>query len=168
MYCADPSVQYRQLDVVGAYLTAFMKREVFIRMPKGFGIPGEEDKVFLVLRALYGGADSGRLFFDQIVDDHIQMGFKTIPNEHCFLVLEGPNNTFIKCVFHVDDFAIAFRGDSLWDYYLKHLKVRYTVKVNELTHFLGLRILRNESDGSFRIDLQSNIERMARAFQLDK
>jgi hypothetical protein len=38
MHCADPSVHYRQLDVVGAFLTAFMKREVFIRMPKGFGI----------------------------------------------------------------------------------------------------------------------------------
>ena len=156
------------MDVVGAYLTAMMTRTVYIRLPKRCVPPKHRHLVYLLKRAMYGGADSGRIFYDDILDFHKEIGFQTIMIENCYLFLEKPNGNFIKCLFHVDDFVYAFRGKELWDWYVKTLTSKYTVKINSLTRFLGINLHRDTDDGSFRLDVDPQIGKLARAFSLDK
>ena len=168
LHCADPSVEFRQMDVAGAYLTAMMTRTVYIRLPKRCVPPNHRHLVHLLKRAMYGGADSGRVFYDDILDFHKEIGFQTVMIENCYLFLEKPNGNFIKCLFHVDDFVYAFRGKELWDWYVKTLTSKYTVKINSLTRFLGINLHRDPNDGSFRLDVDPQIGKLARAFSLDK
>ena len=168
LYCADSTVIFRQMDIVGAYLTAGMKRKVYIRMPNRYTKTGTSHLVYLLHKAMYGGADSGRLFYDDVLKFHKEMGFETIWIENCFLSIEKPNGDFIKCLFHVDDFVYACRGKELWDWYLNKLTSKYTVKLGELTSFLGIHVFRNPTDGSFKLDVDTQVGKLARAFSLDK
>ena len=43
-----------QLDVKSAFLNGYMHEEIFVEQPKGFVMGGEEEKVSLLKKALYG------------------------------------------------------------------------------------------------------------------
>jgi len=42
-----------QLDVKSAFLNGYLHEEIFMEQPKGFVIRGEEEKVYLLKKALY-------------------------------------------------------------------------------------------------------------------
>ncbi|KAF7371604.1 Reverse transcriptase Ty1/copia-type domain-containing protein [Mycena venus] len=48
------------MDVVSAYLNSEMKETVYMRQPEGFVVPGQEGKVCLMKKSLYGFMQSGR------------------------------------------------------------------------------------------------------------
>jgi hypothetical protein len=52
------------MDVVSAYLNSEMKEVVYMHQPEGFVVPGQEDKVCLIKRSLYGMMQSGRNWAD--------------------------------------------------------------------------------------------------------
>ena len=43
-----------QLDVKSAFLNGYPQKEIFVEQPKGFVVGGEEEKVYLLKKALYG------------------------------------------------------------------------------------------------------------------
>ena len=46
--------ELKQMDVDAAYLNASLKENIYIRQPEGFEVPGQEDKVIHLKRAIYG------------------------------------------------------------------------------------------------------------------
>ena len=42
-----------QLDVKSAFLNGFLKEEIYVEQPEGFDAKGDEDKVYLLKKALY-------------------------------------------------------------------------------------------------------------------
>jgi hypothetical protein len=48
------------MDVISAYLNSEMKEVVYMRQPEGFVVRGEESKVCLMKRSLYGMMQSSR------------------------------------------------------------------------------------------------------------
>jgi hypothetical protein len=51
----------QQSDFSGAYLNGTMDRPVYMKQPKGFAKQGEENKVCLLLRLLYGLVQAGHI-----------------------------------------------------------------------------------------------------------
>ena len=43
-----------QLDVKSAFLNGFLQEEIYVEQPEGYVKEGEEDKVYLLKKALYG------------------------------------------------------------------------------------------------------------------
>ena len=167
-YCGDPRVDFWQLDVECAYLTAPTRHETFINFPNRLRPKGDPPgSVYKLLKALYGGADSGRCFYDDYLEFHLQLGFKMIPNEPCYLIYKCADGTFVAICFYVDDAAYAQFGTALWKWYLKRLATKYKFTLGALEHFLGLRI-RRMVNGDFHIDLEAQVARMLRTFHLDK
>ena len=58
--------EHRQLDVKSAYLYGKLQEKNYMKQPKGFEIPGKEDKVCLLLRAIYGLHESGKEWYNEI------------------------------------------------------------------------------------------------------
>ena len=82
-------VRFHQLDIVSAYSTALCTREIFVHYPPGRFCPAGPGKCMRTIKALYGVVDSGRLFYDEWVQYHLDLGFQPIHSDKCFDVLRG-------------------------------------------------------------------------------
>ena len=66
MHARDPEVKWAQYDIVAAYLTAKMRRPVYVQLPREHTPPEFWGWFTRVNMALYGGLDSGRCFYDKM------------------------------------------------------------------------------------------------------
>jgi hypothetical protein len=63
---ADRGMIVTQSDFKGAYLNSLSSHEIYIRQPKGGEVKGEEGKVILLNRALYGMCQAGMLWNEYV------------------------------------------------------------------------------------------------------
>ena len=97
-----------EIDVVGAYLNAKLKDDIFICQLKGFEVPGKECSVLHLKRAIYRLKQSGHEWYDDLKDTLISMGFAChVENA---VVHHYDQDTVIILAVDVDDITIA--GDS--------------------------------------------------------
>ena len=167
LHCADKKANFFQLDYEAAFVTAPATRRIVVRLPPGYYGPGPRvpNAVHVLNFNLYGGNDAPLVYQNFMFNCHKKMGFNGIMQDHCYLELRR-GQQFIKFVVHVDDFLIVQRGDELWNWYLSELKKDFTFTVAPLTFFVGMRFVRDVKTGSFRIDQEAQIDKMARAFDI--
>ena len=180
MYIGDSRVRFHQLDVKQAYLSSFMDREVYVKHPPGYKLftndagqltyrplaPGEKhpDTVMRLIRALYGGMECGRLFWNAFTDWHIkEMGFTQVHQDQCYLQKELPDGSFIKFVFHVDDAAIAQKGDAMWTWYQDKLRKRFAYTLGPLRKYLSLDIELDYDKQTVKISQRGQVQRLLAA-----
>ncbi len=143
-----------------------MRRKTLITLPARLRPKSHPaDSVYKLHKALYGGADSERCYYDDYLNFHLSLGFTQIPHEPCYLKYTRKDGSFIVICFYVDDAAYARKGDNLWSWYITRLDGKYKYTLGNLDHFLGLRI-RRMVNGDFHIDLEAQVERMLRTFEL--
>lgn len=182
IHIGDRLVRFWQIDVKQAYLTAMMERLVYCKHPPGFVLiddngrlnyrrlrPGEKppNTVMRLLRALYGGMECGRLFWNKWVKWHLDNGFKTIHHDKCFLYKEWPDGSFIKQAFHVDDGAIAQKGDAMWKWYRETLVKTFAFSLGPLRKYVGLRFTFDYPNRICTIDQSHQVDRMLVAIKMD-
>ena len=146
----------RKLDVKNAYINEYMRRVVYCRMPPGYtwvNIDGKQwtlrplsigekaDSTWCLplVKALYGGMECGRIFWEAWVDWHLRNEFQIIHEERCYLCKRHPSNgSFIKLVYHVDDNLIVARGQEYYDDYLVLVRQKFDVEEGPLLEHLGV------------------------------
>ena len=158
-----PGVKFRKIDVKNAYINENMRRRVRTKMPPGYQFyvdeqgelrfrrlrPGEkQDPRFCLplIKALYGGMECGRIFWEAWTDWHLAHGFTIIHEERCYLE-KRCGQDFIKMCYHVDDNQIAQRGEELWSEYLAEMSARFDVTEGPLEENLGLRYTFSKENG---------------------
>lgn len=178
-HTCDKAVRLFQADVGGAYLTSFMRSKVFGRLPARYrdllqrsSHPSRNwhDTVVLVLKALYGGDDSGRCFYDDWVKYHKALGFNAIAYDRCYLYLSTPEG-FIEMLWHVDDTLYFSKGEKLWQWYQEKIGSRYEMIFREVLDgqtFTGFRISRYPELGYSTIDQQASVDKTLRALGHDR
>ena len=155
-------VRFQQLDVESAYATADVTRVIHVYYPAGrapTGGHGHGRKCMRLLKSLYGVVDSGRNFYEEWMDFHIDMGFQPIHADKCYLLFYISENEYIRICFHVDDNIIAQVGADLWQWYQSQLNEKYVFKVAPLTYCMGIE---------FTIDYEIGIVKMTQEAQIDK
>ena len=55
-----------QLDVKYAFLNHILQEEVYIEQPPGFEVPGQEHKVYILKKVLYGLKQASRSWYSHI------------------------------------------------------------------------------------------------------
>ena len=184
LHLGDPDVQYRQLDVKNAYLNENMRRKVFTTAPPGYTLfmtaegklrfrrvrPGETPVpkwVYELIRALYGGMECGRIFYEAIVDWHLANGFKLIHHDRCYLHAEDGKGSWIKFPFHVDDNAIVYKGEEFYQDYLRRLRTRFEFKEGPLTQHLGVNYNFDREQGTLEMEQTSQIDKFLKLFGME-
>ena len=177
-------VKFKKVDVKQAYISTKMKRKVVVGHPPGYEIintklglairklqPGEKPPttVMPLIMALYGGMECGRLFWDDFISYHLEIGFKKIPHEACYLQLKldtPPKGIkgWIKFCFHVDDSQHAHKGDAIWVWYLDKLLQKYEITESDLTENLGIRYRIDYVNKVIRMDQSAFLEKVVRSF----
>ena len=95
---------------------------IFRRLERGERQPRVSLKVS---KALYGGMECGRIFWEAWVDWHLLDGFQIIQAERCFLHKRSKDGSFIKLGYHVDDNLIVGVGWAFYQEYLARLKTKF-------------------------------------------
>jgi hypothetical protein len=177
-------VKFRKLDVKNAYINEDMRRLVWVRMPPGYTIyfnrngklrfrrlaKGEKvdaDLCMRLLKALYGGMECGRIFWEAWVKWHLDNGFQIIHEERCYLHKRDAAGNFIKLVYHVDDNAIVYRGDAFYASYLKELGVKFDVEEGALDSHLGVKYTFDHENGTVQITQAAQITKVLKEFGME-
>ena len=180
MHLHQRNVRFRKIDVKNAYINEDMRRLVRVRLPPGYTWyalpsggwsltrlePGEKqpDVCMVLLKALYGGMECGRIFWEAWIDWHLDYGFQIIHEERCYLALFGPKGTFIKMAFHVDDSLVATCGEPLYQEYLTAVSKKFDVKEEGLASHLGIDYQHDPEEGIMRMSQAKQVEKLLATF----
>jgi hypothetical protein len=179
-----PDIIFRQLDVSNAYINEYMKRFVVCRMPPGYVIETAKDgsatfrtlrlgerqphQCCQVIKALYGGMECGRIFWESWVDWHLGRGFQIIHEERCYLHIRDGQGNWIKLCYHVDDNFIVAKG---WDYYqayLADLSSKFDYTEGALESHLGVAYHHDPELGKMRIEQSAQTWKFLKEFKHDE
>jgi hypothetical protein len=108
---AQLDLEVDHLDVVTAFLQGDLHEEIYMSHPEGFVVEGEEDKVCLLKRAIYGLKQSARNWNRKAHKVLIELGYKQSRHECCLYFKLGDDSVVIIALY-VDDFFLFYNDNS--------------------------------------------------------
>lgn len=96
-----------QMDVVQAYLNAWLKEIVYMRQPPGFEDTSVSDGVCLLKRALYGLRQSGGEWGKLAAEKLTELGFSRSVSDASLYIRSVGGKPALAILLYVDDFALA-------------------------------------------------------------
>lgn len=100
-----------QLDVKSAFLNGVSQEEIYVEQPDGFEKKREEDKVFLLKKALYGLKKVPRAQYSRIDDYLLSLGYEKSLSEATLYVKRHSKDVLIVSLY-VDDLLLT--GNDTW------------------------------------------------------
>lgn len=101
-------------DVKSAFLNGLLDEDIYVDQPKGFQVPGSEDKVYKLQKALYGLKQSPRAWYSRIDSYLLKKGFRRSENEATLYVKKWKNEMQLIVSLYVDDLLVlGNESDSL-------------------------------------------------------
>ena len=152
-----------QYDISSAFVSAPMDKDVYMYPPDGF--PKRPGHVLRVRRALYGACQSPRLYYKELRQHLISLGFVSSDIDPCLWRRVTKNTVTLMCTV-VDDMLIAttLKPGVL----IKGLARRFNMKnLGALNYCLGLRVIRDLDNHRIFIDQTSYVEKIVRAFKME-
>ena len=144
-------------DIVGAYLNADIKKDIYMKFnnyeskilckldKKLKEYLNKDDNCIYVklLKALYGGVESAKLFFEFLQNILLNYGFKNNNYDQCVYHLVDENKKEMSIGIHVDDLIITSDDDNAIKKFLKYLKSKvFDIKIHQGNqhNYLGMNI----------------------------
>ena len=134
-----------QLDVHNAFLNGDLEEDIYMTLPPGLSIQGENNTKYAckLKKSLYGLKQASRQWNHTFTSFLTDIGFKQSKSEYS-LFTRNHNNQVIFLLVYVDDIIIA--GDDHTS--IKKIKLllqeRFKIRdLGQLQYFLGLEIARN-------------------------
>ena len=140
-----------QMDVNTAFLYSSLAEEVYVEQPEGLQIPGKENWVCKLNRALYGLKQSSRAWFSLIAPTLVDFDFQQCEADSCIFVHTNVKGDKTYIALYVDDFLIA--GDNADDIATIKGQLAEKFDMKDLgiaEKFLGMEIEYGE-DGSVKL-----------------
>ncbi|GJS19036.1 putative ribonuclease H-like domain-containing protein [Tanacetum coccineum] len=129
-----------QMDVKSAFLYGKIDEEVYVSQPPGFQDPKSPQKVYKVVKALYGLHQAPRAWYATLSTFLLKNGYRrgTIDKT---LFLKKNKNDIILVQVYVDDIIFGSTKKSWCDEFEALMKSRFQMSsMGELTFFLGLQV----------------------------
>ena len=98
-----------QLHVKSTFLNGELHEEIYVDQPEGFVKQGEEDKVYLLKKALYVLKQAPRAWYSKINDHLLSIDFAKSVSEST-LYMKHKGNNFLIVSLYVDDLLVI--GDD--------------------------------------------------------
>ncbi|GJW87660.1 putative ribonuclease H-like domain-containing protein [Tanacetum coccineum] len=137
-----------QMDVKSAFLYGKIDEEVYVSQPPGFLDPKYPQKVYKVVKALYGLHQAPRAWYATLSTFLLKNGYRrgTIDKT---LFLKKDKHDIILVQVYVDDIIFGSTKKSWCDEFEALMKSRFQMSsMGELTFFLGLQV-KQKADGIF-------------------
>ncbi|GJQ96931.1 retrovirus-related pol polyprotein from transposon TNT 1-94 [Tanacetum coccineum] len=137
-----------QMDVKSAFLYGTIKEKVYVTQPPGFKDPDHPDKVYKVVKALYGLHQAPRAWYETLANYLLGNGFKRGKIDQTLFIKKQKGDILLVQVY-VDDIIFGSTNKELCTGFEKLMKDKFQMSsMGELTFFLGLQVQQKE-DGIF-------------------
>ena len=124
-YCCQNSLLIEQMDVETAFLNRKIISEVYVNQPQGF--EKGTNKVYKLLKSLYGLRESPRLWYECFNNFVNELGFKRSNHDYC-LYKKGNNTEPIYILLFVDDMLICCKNQNEINTVKQKLSNRFNMK----------------------------------------
>ncbi|GJT24292.1 putative ribonuclease H-like domain-containing protein [Tanacetum coccineum] len=148
-----------QMDVKSAFLCGKIDEEVYVSQPPGFIDPKYPQKVYKIVKALYGLHQAPRAWYATLSTFLLKNGYRRGTIDKTLFIKKigggggggggGTKHDIILVQVYVDDIIFGSRKKSWCDEFEALIKSRFQMSsIGELTFFLGLQVKQKE-DGIF-------------------
>jgi hypothetical protein len=152
------------VDYNTAFLNAYLKKKVYIKIPLGFLGASRRTHCLLVEKALYGLHEAPAAWNDELATTNESLGFKRMVKDWNLYVKRSQDSVVIMG-YHVDDGLIISNSKDKITHVIQSLQTKYKMKVNHsLTRFLNINI--HQKDGFYLLDQNHYISDCASKFKL--
>ncbi|GKA65625.1 putative ribonuclease H-like domain-containing protein [Tanacetum coccineum] len=129
-----------QMDVKSAFLYGQIEEEVYVCQPPGFEDPDHPDKVYKVVKALYGLHQAPRAWYDTLANYLLCNGFQRGKIDQTLFIKRKQGHILLVQIY-VDDIIFGSTKKELCDEFEKLMKDKFQMSsMGELTFFLGLQV----------------------------
>nr|GFB01331.1 putative ribonuclease H-like domain-containing protein [Tanacetum cinerariifolium] len=136
-----------QMDVKSAFLYGTIE-EVYACQPSGFEDTKHPDKVYKVVKALYGLHQAPRAWYETLATYLLENGFHRGQIDQTLFIKKQKGDILLVQIY-VDDIIFGARNKDLYKSFKKLMKDKFQMSsMGELTFFLGLQVKQKE-DGIF-------------------
>nr|GFB27713.1 putative ribonuclease H-like domain-containing protein [Tanacetum cinerariifolium] len=155
-----------QMDVKSAFLYGTIKEKVYVCQPLGFEDPEYPDKVYKVVKALYGLHQAPRAWYETLATYLLENGFQRGTIDQT-LFIKRQHKDILLVQIYVDDIIFGATNNALCQSFEKLMKDKFQMSsIGELTFFLGLQV-KQKKDGIF-ISQDKYVAEILRKFGLSK
>ncbi|GJV18664.1 ribonuclease H-like domain-containing protein [Tanacetum coccineum] len=129
-----------QMDVKSAFLYGQIEEEVYVCQPPGFEDPGHPNKVYRVVKVLYGFHQAPRAWYDTLATYLLSNGFQRGQIDQTLFIKRHKGHILLVQIY-VDDIIFGSTKKELCDEFEKLMKDKFQMSsMGELTFFLGLQV----------------------------
>lgn len=108
--CAvNEEMHVHQMDVISAYVQGYLSEEIYMTQPEYFIRDGDNDKVCLLRRPIYGLKQAGREWYKRLNNYLIKIGAHNDTLNPCVYTY-GNNEDTVILLIYVDDLMLASKS----------------------------------------------------------
>ncbi|GJT75944.1 putative ribonuclease H-like domain-containing protein [Tanacetum coccineum] len=129
-----------QMDVKSAFLYGTIEEEVYVHQPPGFVDPAHPNKVYKVIKALYGLHQAPRAWYETLSSFLMENGFRRGTIDKTLFIKKKKSDIMLVQVY-VDDIIFGSTKQSMCTEFEDCMHKRFQMSsMGELTFFLGLQV----------------------------
>ncbi|GJU15583.1 putative ribonuclease H-like domain-containing protein [Tanacetum coccineum] len=137
-----------QMDVKSAFLYGKIEEEVYVPQPPGFVDPAHPNKVYKVVKALYGLHQAPKAWYETLSSFLLENGFRRGTIDKTLFIKKNKSDIMLVQVY-VDDIIFGSTKKSMCTEFEEVMHKRFQMSsMGELTFFLGLQV-KQQPDGIF-------------------
>nr|GEW51394.1 uncharacterized mitochondrial protein AtMg00810-like [Tanacetum cinerariifolium] len=151
-----------KMDVKSAFLYGTIEEEVYVCQPPGFEDPDYLDKVYKVVKALYGLHQAPRVWYETLANYLLENSFQRGKIDQTLFIKNKKGDILLVHVY-VDDIIFGSTNKELCKAFEKLMKDKFQMSsMGELTFFLLLQV-KQKDDGLF-INQDKYVAKILRKF----
>nr|GFC59408.1 putative ribonuclease H-like domain-containing protein [Tanacetum cinerariifolium] len=155
-----------QMDVKSAFLYGTIEEEVYVCQTPGFEDPKNPDKVYKVVKALYGLHQAPKAWYETLATYLLENGFHRGKIDQTLFIKKQQKDILLVQIY-VNDIIFGATNKALCQSFKKLMKDKFHMSsMGELTFFLGLQV-KQKKDGIF-ISQDKYVAKILKKFRLSE
>ncbi|GKD08106.1 putative ribonuclease H-like domain-containing protein [Tanacetum coccineum] len=137
-----------KIEAISAFLYGTIEEEVYVHQPPGFVNPAHPNKIYKVIKDLYGLYQAPRAWYETLFSFLIENGFRRGIIDKTLFIKKKKNDIMLVQVY-VDDIIFRSIKKSICTEFEECMHKRFLMSsIGELTFFLVLQV-KQQPDGIF-------------------